>query len=177
MGIVEPMVPDELWEPAGPRRRARSARMSPRVPAVWSRQASITRTRPGRISSIARHFRAFMPVPYRWNRSSRSGRQRSGGDAHHPLPGPTVRTPSIDMFGRPRERSWALSLDRWRQWMTRCLAQARAAGEISATVPDEGTVDTLLAALAGFQISALLVSHLTTAERQKTALDGLLATL
>ncbi|WP_208921512.1 TetR/AcrR family transcriptional regulator [Streptomyces capitiformicae] len=71
----------------------------------------------------------------------------------------------------------ASALDEWRQRMTGCLAQARAAGEVAGGVPDEQSADTLLAALAGFQVNALLIPHATTPARQRAALEGLLASL
>jgi AcrR family transcriptional regulator len=71
----------------------------------------------------------------------------------------------------------ASTMDEWRQRMTGCLAQARAAGEIVGDVPDEQRADTLLAALAGLQVNALLVPHATTPDRQLAVLDGLLASL
>lgn len=71
----------------------------------------------------------------------------------------------------------ASALDEWRQRMTRCLAQARAAGEVAGGVPDEQSADTLLAALAGFQVNALLIPRSTTPTRQRAALEGLLASL
>ncbi|MFJ7044919.1 TetR family transcriptional regulator [Streptomyces sp. JV178] len=67
------------------------------------------------------------------------------------------------------------ALDRWRQRMTDCLAEARAAGEIRGAAPDERGADALLAALAGFQVNALLVPHTATPDHQRAALDGLLA--
>ena len=52
-------VPDRAVgdDPAAPRTWARSARMSPIVPAVVSPRASMTSTSPGRISSMARLLR------------------------------------------------------------------------------------------------------------------------
>ncbi|MGW1024397.1 TetR/AcrR family transcriptional regulator [Streptomyces sp. NPDC002577] len=69
------------------------------------------------------------------------------------------------------------AMDQWRQWMIRCLAEARAAGETTGATRDEQAVDSLLAALTGFQVNALLAPHATTAVRQKAALDGVLAGL
>ncbi|TLS44288.1 TetR family transcriptional regulator [Streptomyces montanus] len=71
----------------------------------------------------------------------------------------------------------ASAMDQWRQRMNQCLAQARAAGEIADDPRDEQSADTLLAALTGFQVNALLVPHATTPARQQAALDGLLAAL
>lgn len=71
----------------------------------------------------------------------------------------------------------ASTMDEWRQRMSGCLAQARAAGEIVGGVPDEQRADTLLAALAGLQVNALLIPHATTPDRQIAVLDGLLASL
>ncbi|GAB2934061.1 TetR family transcriptional regulator C-terminal domain-containing protein [Streptomyces heilongjiangensis] len=66
------------------------------------------------------------------------------------------------------------TVDRWRR-MTECLAEARAAGEIRGSAPDERRAGTVLAALAGFQVDALLVPHTATPDRQRAALDDLLA--
>jgi hypothetical protein len=59
--------------------------------------------------------------------------------------------------------------------MTGCLAEARAAGEIRGAAPDERSADALLAALADFQVNALLVPRTATPDHQRAALDGLLA--
>ncbi|MFF5361801.1 TetR/AcrR family transcriptional regulator [Streptomyces scabiei] len=71
----------------------------------------------------------------------------------------------------------ASTTDTWRRRMTGYLAQARAAGEIADGVPDDRRADTLLAALAGFQVNALLVPQSTTAAHQRAALESLLKTL
>lgn len=71
----------------------------------------------------------------------------------------------------------ASTTETWRRRMTGCLAQARASGQILGEVPDEQCADTLIAALAGFQVNALLVPHTTTPERQRAALDALLGSL
>ncbi|WP_406335213.1 TetR/AcrR family transcriptional regulator [Streptomyces sp. NBC_00203] len=69
----------------------------------------------------------------------------------------------------------AMSL--WREQMRTYLRQAREAGEVTATTPDEPVIDTLLATLMGFQINALLAPHTTGARRQEVVLEGLLGTL
>ncbi|WP_330309312.1 MULTISPECIES: TetR/AcrR family transcriptional regulator [unclassified Streptomyces] len=69
----------------------------------------------------------------------------------------------------------AMSL--WRDQMRTYLRQAREAGEVTATTPDEPVIDTLLATLMGFQINALLAPHTTGARRQEAVLEGLLGTL
>jgi AcrR family transcriptional regulator len=71
----------------------------------------------------------------------------------------------------------ASTMDRWRQRMIICLAQARAAGEIAGATSDEESVDALLAALTGFQVNAVLAPHATTAAHQEAALDAILAAL
>jgi hypothetical protein len=48
-------------------------------------------------------------------------------------------------------------------------------GDIRGATPDERSADALLAALAGFLVNALLVPHTATPDRQRAALDGLLA--
>lgn len=65
----------------------------------------------------------------------------------------------------------------WREQLYGCLRQAREEGDVTTATPDETTVDTLLAALMGFQINAVLLPHTTTPERQEAVLDGLLAAL
>ncbi|WP_371542797.1 TetR/AcrR family transcriptional regulator [Streptomyces sp. NBC_00554] len=69
------------------------------------------------------------------------------------------------------------AMDLWREQMYTYLRQARAAGEVTTTTPDERVVDTLLATLMGFQINALLAPHTTGAQRQEAVLEGLLDSL
>ncbi|WP_030621487.1 TetR/AcrR family transcriptional regulator [Streptomyces fulvoviolaceus] len=68
-------------------------------------------------------------------------------------------------------------IDLWGQRMRTYLDQARAEGDVTTSTPDEVTVDTLLAALTGFQINALLAPHATSPERQETVLRELLSAL
>jgi AcrR family transcriptional regulator len=65
----------------------------------------------------------------------------------------------------------------WREQMCGYLQQARAQGDIGTRSPDDEVVDTLLAALMGFQINAVLLPHATTPRRQEAVLDGLLRSL
>jgi len=65
----------------------------------------------------------------------------------------------------------------WRAQMCGCLRQARRHGDIVTGTPDDEVVDTLLAALMGFQINAVLLPHTTTPRRQEAVLHGLLGSL
>ncbi|GGS23573.1 transcriptional regulator [Streptomyces humidus] len=64
---------------------------------------------------------------------------------------------------------------RWRTLMHTYLAQARAAGEVTAPVRDEDIVETLFAVVMGFQVSAVLTPEVTTAGSQIAIIEGLLA--
>ncbi|WP_043664376.1 TetR/AcrR family transcriptional regulator [Streptomyces xylophagus] len=65
----------------------------------------------------------------------------------------------------------------WREQMRAFLQQGRRQGDIGTSTPDDEIVDTLLAALMGFQINAVLLPHTTTPRRQEAVLDGLLRPL
>ncbi|MFJ5306579.1 TetR/AcrR family transcriptional regulator [Streptomyces sp. NPDC088350] len=65
----------------------------------------------------------------------------------------------------------------WREQMRGYLQQARRQGDIGTSTPDDEVVDTLLAALMGFQINAVLLPHSTTPRRQEAVLNGLLGAL
>ncbi|MCZ9339059.1 TetR/AcrR family transcriptional regulator, partial [Streptomyces sp. TRM76130] len=60
--------------------------------------------------------------------------------------------------------------------MSAFLRQARAAGEVTTATPDGHIVDTLLTALIGFQVNALLAPRAAGAQRQEAVLDVLLGT-
>jgi len=60
-----------------------------------------------------------------------------------------------------------------REQMRGCLEQARRQGDITTGAPDDEIVDTLLAALMGFQINAVPLPHTTTPRRQEAVLDSL----